>query len=478
MKTLRILALALLVLCFALLFAACGGKAEVSNEVSNEATKGAFKLDVTTNIPDAATVQGSGYFDYNDTISASVNVKEGYAFLGWYFNETDLLSSQTTYNAKMWNQDVVLKAIIIKCPEGVSIGGANDPSSTYTLNVSTVNEECGLVSLNDGENKTEYTATFKLGQSFKILAYSKTIKRFLGWYGTSGELITTNASLSLTMPGFNYDLIAVWEGEKIPNVNDFTYIINENQGCSITGYKGSDTSLVLPSSIKGTVITSIGDGAFENCSKLTSVTIGNSVTSIGDGAFSGCSGLTSITIPNSVTSIGSVAFSDCSGLISITIPDSVTSIGGWVFSGCLGLTSLTVADENPYYHSAGNCIIHTATKELIAGCKNSIIPTDGSVSSIVPGSFGDCSNLTSIDIPNGVKSIDPAAFRDCSSLTSIVIPKSVTYIGFDAFVGCVDLTSITFTGTKAQWNAIEKETGWNSYTGMYTIHCTDGDIAK
>ena len=65
-------------------------------------------------------------------------------------------------------------------------------------------------------------------------------------------------------------------------------------------------------------VTSIGEGAFANCSGLTSVTIGNSVTSIGPWAFWGCSGLTSVTIPNSVTSIGYGAFNDCYGIQEVT----------------------------------------------------------------------------------------------------------------------------------------------------------------
>ena len=60
-----------------------------------------------------------------------------------------------------------------------------------------------------------------------------------------------------------------------------------------------------------------------------------SVTSIGNGAFEGCRGLTSVTIPNSVTSIGSKAFQNCSALTSITIPNSVTSIGNGAFEGCI-----------------------------------------------------------------------------------------------------------------------------------------------
>ena len=109
---------------------------------------------------------------------------------------------------------------------------------------------------------------------------------------------------------------------------------------------------------------------------------GYSVTSIGEFAFSGCTGLTTITIPNSVTSIGGAAFSWCEGLTTITIPNSVTSIGNEAFGGCLGLTSMKVDSGNKVYDSRDNCnaIIKTASNTLLAGCKNTIIPS--SVTSI------------------------------------------------------------------------------------------------
>ena len=71
-------------------------------------------------------------------------------------------------------------------------------------------------------------------------------------------------------------------------------------------------------------ITSIGNGAFLQCSGLTSIIILDSVTEISADAFQDCSGLTSLTIGNSVTSIDTEAFYRCSGLTSVTIPDSVT----------------------------------------------------------------------------------------------------------------------------------------------------------
>ena len=64
------------------------------------------------------------------------------------------------------------------------------------------------------------------------------------------------------------------------------------------------------------------------------IEIKNGVTSIGYGAFEDCTSLTSIVIPDSVTSIGSNAFYGCTSLTSVTIPDSVTNIGGNAFYRC------------------------------------------------------------------------------------------------------------------------------------------------
>ena len=69
-------------------------------------------------------------------------------------------------------------------------------------------------------------------------------------------------------------------------------------------------------------VTSIGDGAFQNCSGFTGdLIIGNNVTSIGSSAFYGCSGFTGdLIIPDSVTSIeGSAVFYNCRNLDKIII---------------------------------------------------------------------------------------------------------------------------------------------------------------
>ncbi len=292
--------------------------------------------------------------------------------------------------------------------------------------------------------------------------------------------------------------------------------------------KAKDTSITSVTINEKTKI--IAFIAFGGCSSLTSVNIPNTVTSICGYAFGGCSSLTSVTIPDSVTSIGDYAFNECSCLIynkydnalylgntnnphvvlikakgtsitsviinektkvicdhafsdcrkltGVTIPDSVTSIGIGMFSNCNSLVSITASEGNKKYRSDGNCIIETESKALIAGCNNSVIPDDGSVTSIGSEAFYWCNSLTSVTIPDGVTSVNDYAFSCCKSLTSVTIPDSVNLLSYGAFDNCDQLTSIIYTGTKAQWISITMYYSWDDYTGEYTIHCTDGDLAK
>lgn len=126
---------------------------------------------------------------------------------------------------------------------------------------------------------------------------------------------------------------------------------------------------------------SIGSYAFEGCNGLKSIEISDGVTNIGEYAFRGCD-LTDVEIPDSVINIGSYAFRDCSELTSVKIGKGAAGIGCGAFSVCRSLESIIVAEENPAYHSRDNCLIETAGKVLISGCKTSRIPADGSVTGI------------------------------------------------------------------------------------------------
>ena len=220
--------------------------------------------------------------------------------------------------------------------------------------------------------------------------------------------------------------------EAFSNCSRLTSVTIPNSVTSIGGkaFRGCSglTSVTI-----GSGVTSIGGEAFRGCSGLTSVTIGSGVTSIGDYAFYYCSGLTSITIPNSVTSIGGAAFANCSGLTSVTIPNSVTSIGSNAFDGCSRLTSVTIPNS-----------VTSIGSSAFYGCyRLTSVTIPNSVTSIGDSAFYGCKGLTSITIPNSVTSIGGKAFRGCSGLTSVTIPNSVTNIGGSAFYGCTGLTSVT-----------------------------------
>ena len=227
---------------------------------------------------------------------------------------------------------------------------------------------------------------------------------------------------------------------------DFEYSALDDGRVKITGYNGGAETVVIPDTIDGKSVTSIGRRAFEGCTNLKSITIPNSVTEMGRRAFSGCSSLTGIAIPDNVTEIGKYAFDGCKSLTSITIPDGVTSIGDGAFYNCSSLTEIKVASENSNYVSV-NGVLYNKDKTTIicypAGKKGNNYKIPDGVTKVDSSAFIGCSSLTSITIPNGVTSIGDSAFEDCTSLTSITIPNSVTSIGDSAFEDCTSLTSIT-----------------------------------
>ena len=156
---------------------------------------------------------------------------------------------------------------------------------------------------------------------------------------------------------------------------------------------------------------------------LTTYTIPGDVRTISGYAFYGCLYMKTVNIGEGVTTIFSSAFGNCNALESFYVPAGVERIGTSVMYGDSKVTSIAVAPGNTVYDSRGDCnaIIETATNTLIAGCRNTVIPSD-------------------------VTAIAEKAFAFCL-FDSVTIPASVSAIGFDAFYACSRLSGIRIMAT-------------------------------
>ena len=257
-----------------------------------------------------------------------------------------------------------------------------------------------------------------------------------------------------------YKKTAPWSGFGTIEAIIFKYgdiyysIMTTKQATVISGKEKYTGSVNIPETViyndETYSVTSIGDGAFENCSGLTSVTIPNSVTSIGNWAFSGCSRLTSVTIPNSVKSIGNGVFYNCSGLINVYChAKNVPSTGSSVFynvpqsSATLFVPSASVDAYKKTAPWSGFGTIGVFYDGIYykfdkTTKKATVVSVDEKYTGIV--------NIPETVTYNGeaysVTSIGSNAFNGCTGMTSIEIPNSVTSIGSYAFYGCSSLTSV------------------------------------
>ena len=212
---------------------------------------------------------------------------------------------------------------------------------------------------------------------------------------------------------------------------NFEYGVLDDGTVEITGYKGSEQKVDVPEKINKKSVTRIGNLAFKDCTKITSIAMPDSVVYIGRSAFYNCTSLKSITIPDGVKEIGYAAFSECAGLVSVKIPDNVTKIGDSAFINCANLTKIDVTAGNKYYSSANGVLFDKNKSEIIcypAGIKN-----------------------VGYSIPDGVTVIRDRAFNKCISLNSITIPKSVQDIETYSFFGCTSLEAINVAASNKNY---------------------------
>ena len=183
------------------------------------------------------------------------------------------------------------------------------------------------------------------------------------------------------------------------------YVIEERkEGWFITKFQGFEQEdMTIPNIIDGKVIVGIGEGVFQRCKEIKTMTISNGIRFLNSRVFE-CCDLKRVILPDTLEKIGASAFKDCRHLDSIIIPDSVVEIG-----------------ESAFFAS---------------GLKIIVLPKY--LKRISKDMFFCCRNLSNVKLPEHCETIERNAFRDCRALHEIQIPPDVISIADFGLVGVAE----------------------------------------
>ena len=335
-------------------------------------------------IPDSVTSIGNYAFE-NCTSLNSITISNNTTSIGSYaFKDCKSLTSiiipesVTTVGTNIFQNCDKLNSIGI--PESLTLTIPNTLTSIGPNNIP--NNNIIKVIIPDSV-KTISANTFKNCYNLTYVVFSNTLIS-IGDYAFCNCTRLSEITLPETLRtiGSNaFDCCQSLESIEIP------YNLETIGSYAFKDCKNLSSVTFLRSSNGKNKISTIGRGAFEYCSKLTSIEIPNSVTVIERGVFVYCENLTSVIISNSVTSITYDTFENCYNLTSIVIPNSVKYIGDFAFAGCYNLSSVTFS----------NNLISIGHKSFIA-CDLKALTIPGTVT-IINKAFGS-ENLETITFEN------------------------------------------------------------------------------
>lgn len=271
-------------------------------------------------------------------------------------------------------------------------------------------------------------------------------------------------------------------------------------------------------------LTTIGNSAFRSCGVLSSVTVPQSVTKLGTRVFSFCSKLVLTVWPDSRAEKYATEYAldyeyvrpqicDHRDAIHVPAKEPTYSESGnlehWVCDACgklfldaaltqegtweqVVLPSMEAQDsrcgENAYwtYDPAGIVTI-LGTGEMYDFSQSESAPwqpladtirevrVEKGITSIGARSFRDCTNLTTLTLPDGileirdsafrgtglqavklprtVKTVASHAFRDCAALAEVALPEGLRTLGTKAFAGCTALKALELPESLSQISA-------------------------
>lgn len=428
----------------------------------------------------------------------------GHTFTEWVFTDADCTSpSRETSECDV-------------CGEVGSREIANaDPALGHTYGDDNFCDVCGVeeglfmqFDISADENSNVIASLYKTGKQI-----SKRDELTLVITGTGAINVVVDGKNAAPWNSYVQQITSVKIADTVTNIGiatfyNLTKVASVKLPAEITSipegaFSGCEslTSIDIPATVKF-----IGYLAFSDCDNLATVNIADNseLDSIFGSAFQRCKKLSSINLPDGVVEINEFAFADCAALTSLNLTENLVIFypssferSGLTETEYNGMNYLAMG-ENPYailigakktditevaIHkdtvkiacaalatapklvtltveeggklvSAGNCIIDPTTKTLVVGIGTSVIPNDGSVTSIGTTAFLGCASLKTIIIPASVEIIESYAFAN-TGLEFIILPKTVKELGYGIIAACQNLSevSIAYVGPSADADA-------------------------
>ena len=275
---------------------------------------------------------------------------------------------------------------------------------------------------------------------------------------------------------------------------DYTYSLDSGNATIVRCKNFTAEEIVVPDTLDGYPVTSIGDFAFSAASSVGAswgnttisytynykkITLPEGVTTIGRYAFAENKNMQEAVLPKTLTDFGYCAFMNCKNLESVNIPDGIECLPDFLFSGCAKLKTLNLPDgvkiicDNAISITSAELLpnsIEYLGKELFTSCQaesvtlpenlktmrgtfykmpnlNEIV-FNTSLREIGEKTFYGCNSLSELSVPDSVMILGNSAFQNCANLTKVYMSENVTHIPFRAFMNCTSLTDFDWYAEK------------------------------
>lgn len=220
--------------------------------------------------------------------------------------------------------------------------------------------------------------------------------------------------------------LSVFENVVPAPAESFQYEVTEDGTVRLTAYTGEGGTVIVPDTIDGKSVTTLGEGLFKDSESLTALSIPESVTSIEKDLLTGCRTIQVLRTPQlgatrapedgflayffGADTYEGMGFKVPSSLDTVILHDTVTAIAKGAFLDCSRLRMVLLPD---------------------------------SLTEIEGFAFFDCAQLHFIPLPDTLKTVGDYAFGGCKALISVSFPASVTRIGLGALMGCTATEQVT-----------------------------------